>query len=64
MSKDCTFTLRMSGDKSQALKSLSSRLGISQNALILAFIQVGIESYSNIIALNQEEFHRFLSQKT
>jgi len=54
----------MSGDKSQALKSLSSRLGISQNALILAFIQVGIESYSNIIALNQEEFHRFLSQKT
>lgn len=57
-----TFTLRLSDEQNESIKELSEKIGISQNALILLFIDLGKESYKNIILHNQEEFYHFLSQ--
>jgi len=61
--EQATFTLRIPEDKSERLKALSKEIGMSQNSLILAFIQIGLDSYEEAISLNQAEFRRFLSQR-
>lgn len=57
-----TFTLRIPKDINARIKVLSEEIGISQNALILTFVNLGIRSYESIILHQQEEFRHFLLQ--
>lgn len=57
-----TFTLRIPPELNKSIKEFSSKIGISQNSLILLFINIGIKSYSDIILHQREEFLHFLSQ--
>lgn len=57
-----TFTLRIPIKINHDIKKLSTEIGISQNALILSFIYLGLQSYSNIIVHQKEEFLHFLSE--
>lgn len=56
------FTLRLSKEKNKSIKELSEKIGVSQNSLILLFLELGIESYKEIILCNQQEFRRFFSE--
>lgn len=57
-----TFTLRIPSETNQKIKTLSNEIGLSQNALILFFINAGIKGYEQFILHQREEFRHFLLQ--
>ena len=61
LNKD-VFTLRIPEEKNKSIKKLSMDIGISQNNLILLFIDLGLKSVSDIIVRQKEEFLRLFSQ--
>ena len=58
------FTLRIPDDKNERIGEMAQKLGLSQNALIIALTEIGLDSYEKIIDSNRQEFLRFLAQKT
>lgn len=56
-----TFTLRIPTETNKSIKKLSQKTGLSQNSLILLFIDMGMKSYSDLINHQKEEFCRFVS---
>ena len=62
MEEKDTFTLRIPSEKNKSIKELSDSIGISQNSLILLFIDFGLKGFKEITHQQRQEFHRWLSQ--
>lgn len=56
-----TFTLRIPTEKNKSIRELSESIGMSQNSLILLFIECGIRCVTEIPHHQVKEFHRWLS---
>lgn len=55
------FTLRIPVEINKSIKELSKEIDISQNSLILFFINIGIKSYQDCINHQKEEFRHFVA---
>lgn len=57
-----TFTLRIPTETNKSIREMSEITGISQNSLILLFIDCGMQCFTKIPRHQVEEFRRWLSQ--
>ena len=62
MEEKDTFTLRLPTEKNKSIRKLADDIGISQNSLILLFVDYGLKSFDEAIPHQLNEFYHWLSQ--